>query len=237
MDGGAERTMFKCTVPEEQAIRVVRNWWAGLLMAYDLNRKSRIIECSLRYVPFWKLRARALGYVKGYALQSCENDVDLNINVDEYFVWNEIACDSRDIGMKHIDSLDCETTPYDAHAAQVLDVTISKRAAITDGRSAIGEKAVNSVDVPHVTSKSMTVFPLEIGLVFYPIWTLRYSYHGQAYSAIVDGVTGDIVAGRAPGDYTLMHVGVAVGLLVCAVVATLAIYVIMSLLLWKLYVR
>jgi hypothetical protein len=226
MDGGAERTMCQCRITEERVIEIARNWWAGLLMAYDLNRKCHIDECSLKYVPFWKLRARARGYVKGYALQSGETDVDLCITIDRSYVWNEIACDFKDFGMKHVGSLDCGTRPYDANLAQVSALTVSKRTAMTDGISAIEEKAVNSAGVPHITSKSVTAVPTEMSLVFYPVWTLRYSYHDEAYSVIVDGVTGDIVAGRAPGDYTLMRISAAAGLLIGTAMVLLVIYVI-----------
>lgn len=36
--------------------------------------------------------------------------------------------------------------------------------------------------------------------IYYPIWRLHYEYKGRTYGATVDGVTGEVVAMRAPQD-------------------------------------
>jgi hypothetical protein len=36
--------------------------------------------------------------------------------------------------------------------------------------------------------------------MYYPVWVIRYSYRDRMYMDAVDGVTGTVLAGRAPGD-------------------------------------
>jgi len=37
-------------------------------------------------------------------------------------------------------------------------------------------------------------------MVYYPIWVVRYRYKGRGYFLTVDGITGQALSGRAPGD-------------------------------------
>ena len=59
------------------------------------------------------------------------------------------------------------------------------------------------------------MFPEDTGLIFYPIWMARYKYQERMYFATVDGITGKVLSGRAPGDYMwrslVMTGGMAVG--------------------------
>jgi hypothetical protein len=48
------------------------------------------------------------------------------------------------------------------------------------------------------------------GLIYFPLWVLRYTYRGRAYQVVVDGYSGLVLYGKAPGN-TLYRAAVLVG--------------------------
>ena len=44
------------------------------------------------------------------------------------------------------------------------------------------------------------------GLVYYPLWALRYTYRNRSFQVVVDGFTGKVLYGKAPGS-TLYRAG------------------------------
>lgn len=48
------------------------------------------------------------------------------------------------------------------------------------------------------------------GLVYYPLWVLRYLYKGRSFQVVVDGASGKTLYGKAPGN-TLYRAAVLVG--------------------------
>ncbi len=49
-----------------------------------------------------------------------------------------------------------------------------------------------------------------MGLVYYPLWVMRYLYRGRVFQVVVDGYSGKVLYGKAPGD-TLYRAAMLVG--------------------------
>jgi hypothetical protein len=49
-----------------------------------------------------------------------------------------------------------------------------------------------------------------LGIVYYPLWVLRYQYRGRSFQLVVDGYSGEPLYGRAPGN-TLYRAAMLVG--------------------------
>jgi hypothetical protein len=47
-------------------------------------------------------------------------------------------------------------------------------------------------------------------LVYYPLWVLRYLYRGRSFQVVVDGYSGQVLYGKAPGN-TLYRAAILVG--------------------------
>jgi hypothetical protein len=47
-------------------------------------------------------------------------------------------------------------------------------------------------------------------LVYYPLWVIRYLYRGRSFQVVVDGFSGQVLYGKAPGN-TLYRAAVLVG--------------------------
>jgi hypothetical protein len=54
------------------------------------------------------------------------------------------------------------------------------------------------------------------GLVYYPLWVLRYLYKGRAFQVVVDGYTGKVLYGKAPGSTLYRAVVLIAGMIVGA---------------------
>jgi hypothetical protein len=56
-------------------------------------------------------------------------------------------------------------------------------------------------------------------MIYYPVWVVRYSYHDRMYMDTVDGVTGQVLSGRAPGDPLFQSLAMTGGAVVGGLIA------------------
>lgn len=202
----------------EKAITAVKAWWKSGFKARDLKRTGEVTECYPIYVPFWKLRARASGWVCGYNLRQHDKyteKIPKEVLVSRYFDWNHVACDPGDIGIEHLHGLEGTAALHDDGTITTFEATTSFSDARTMGLESVRNQAISEAGVSNKTFIKLHVFLKDMGLVFYPIWIMRYKYSGHGYFATVDGVTGRVLSGRAPGDYLwrslAMTGGMAIG--------------------------
>ena len=51
-------------------------------------------------------------------------------------------------------------------------------------------------------------------LVYFPVWLARYSYRNRVYQVVVDGVSGKVMYGKAPGNILYRAAALVTGLAV-----------------------
>lgn len=220
-DEGVEKITLMNLMDREKAVASVRGWWRSGFKARDLKKKGEITECYPIYVPFWKLKGRAAGWVCGYDERyegTGKNRRKVKVPKEEMvlrdLIWNEVACDAGDIGIEHLKNLEGKAVLYDG-GIPTFEVTTSDDEAKQAGLASLSRQASSSAHVQHVTFSKVHVFPKELQLIFYPIWVTRYRYSGRMYFATVDGITGRVLSGRAPGDNlwrsVFMTLGTAAG--------------------------
>ncbi|QYZ78038.1 hypothetical protein E2N92_00625 [Methanofollis formosanus] len=193
----ARPVLFTSRITRDQALDIVQTWWEDPLVAGDLATKAQTIECRLNYLPFWKLTAHVAGHVTGD--DNSEDKVPMDVALDNDFVWTGAAGDTGGLGIYYLRNLIGETVSSDACTARVAETTVPPAEGFAEGLRALRYGALRYSGVPHVTADEVRLRPLEGGLVVYPFWIVRYAYAGRNYFATVDGVTGDLVSGRAPG--------------------------------------
>jgi hypothetical protein len=66
------------------------------------------------------------------------------------------------------------------------------------------------------------------GLVYYPLYILRYLYRGRSFQVAVDGLTGKVLYGKAPGNTwfraAIMVAGMAAGAFLIVDICSLITY-------------
>jgi hypothetical protein len=60
-------------------------------------------------------------------------------------------------------------------------------------------------------------------MAYYPVWIVRYTYRDRMYMTTVDGVTGQVLSGRAPGDPLFQSLAITAGTSVGGLAAALGI--------------
>ena len=207
-EGGVFKTTFKNNVGDQQAGGVLKTWFGKGLKARDLPAKATITELYPIYLPFWRLSARAAGWVCGYEERRRTDSqgrvtverIDMERMVLRDFEWSQIACDVGDLGIQNLRNLRGEALLHEEGSIPTFEATTSATDAKAQGETAIRNMARQSAGVPKITFEKIHVIPRYLGLVFYPVWIGRYEYAGRSYFATVDGVTGQTISGRAPGD-------------------------------------
>ncbi|MGA9140620.1 MAG: hypothetical protein WBZ29_10375 [Methanocella sp.] len=214
-DDGIRRITFKSKVTRVNAIEAVQRWWRGGFKARDLKSRGLVTESYPIYVPFWRLKARAAGWVCGYKEVHHEKRterVPLEKMIVRDFDWSRVACDPGDIGIEHLRNFEGEAVLHDEGDIPTFEVTTSRTDATTMGSQQVMSEAVAYTGVPHITFQDVHVFPKDLSVIFYPVWVVRYTYAERMYFATVDGVTGVVLSGRAPGDNLWRSIAMSAGM-------------------------
>lgn len=197
----ARPVLYTCRISRNEALDIVQTWWEDPLIASDLLTKAQVMECRLNDLPFWRLAAHIAGHVMGYRIESSDSSdhkVPMVVVLNNNFVWTGTASDTGGLGIFYLRNLIGKTISSDSSPQQA--VTISLAEGIVEGMRALEYGMLKYSGVPHITAQEVRLRHLESGLIVYPFWIVRYTYAGRNYFAAVDGVTGDLVSGRAPGN-------------------------------------
>ena len=215
--------MVMARVPKERAVKAVKRWWRLPLIAWDVRQESRITTCIIKYVPFWKITSNAHGFVEGY--RTAEDDVYYHRKVDRNYVCNIVACDAADIGIKQLKRLQGDILPYDLSPEQIREATVSRREACYTCESAMEKEAARAAKMSFPVSTSIGTSPIGRVLIFYPLWIIEYAYGGEMYRATIDGVSGRVIAGRAPGEHMMKNMAPGISLAALVFVAGLGFFI------------
>ncbi len=207
-DRGTYTVMFENKMEETNVRNGLTQWLDKGLKARDLPQEASVTEVYPIYVPYWRLRARAAGWVCGYREERHTDSqgnthtkrVPMEKMVFRDFEWSEIACDPGDIGVRRLPNLYGNVIAHEDGSIPTFEPTTSPDNAREMGVKAVESMAISSANVPNITFQKMHVSPKYLGLTYYPIWMSRYTYRGRSYFATFDGVSGKSLSGRAPGD-------------------------------------
>lgn len=226
-DQGVNTIAFKCRYQREHAIAATFDWWKRGLKARDLPKTGKVLEAYPIYLPFWSVTTRIAGWICGYE-ERRHTDQRGNVRIERIpkevmilqdFAFTEIACDPGDIGISHLRNFQGETTFEDFEMIPTFESTTSKNDALTHARMDAIDHARASARVPNVTFERLHAFPKRLSLIYYPIWVVRYNYRDRMYMDTVDGVTGAILSGRAPGDPLYQSLAITGGTSIGGIIA------------------
>ena len=218
-DKGVQTIAFKNKLTRENAIQTSESWWRRGWKARDLKRTGKIDEAYPIYLPFWSSTARIAGWVCGYEErrhtgpkgQVYVEKVPKEVMVLNDYRYSAIACDPGDLGIKTLKNSKGERALADFDLIPTFETTTSKDDAMKDAKEAAIEWGRSNAHVPHITFERLHAFPKSISIIYYPIWVVRYSYRKRMYMDTVDGVTGQLLSGRAPGDPLFQSLAITAG--------------------------
>lgn len=218
-DQGVHTIAFKNKAGHDTVMSSTQSWWKRGWKARDLRKVGKVIETYPIYLPFWKTTTRVAGWICGYE-ERRHTDQKGNVRVERIpkevmvlqdYVFSEIACDPGDLGIRTLKNFAGETSFADFEMIPTFESTTSKDDAVVHAKGDALARARSGARVPHVTFEKLHVFPKRLSMIYYPVWVVRYNYRDRMYMDTIDGVTGQVLSGRAPGDPLFQSLAVTAG--------------------------
>jgi hypothetical protein len=170
--------------------------------------------------------ARVLGWVFGQKqVGSGDNKryEPREVKIAEEMSWNGAACDVGEFG---VDSLPLTSQPleaFDADGLHARGLVFEPVGSVSDARSASEQDFTDRVEEGAHLDRVSQVFVRKVrqrmGLVYYPLWVIRYLYRGRSFQVVFDGYSGQVLYGKAPGSVLYRAVMLVGGMALGAVIA------------------
>lgn len=185
----------------EDSIRV---WMSsGFLKPSDLARKSRIVEKSLVYLPFWVVSVEAKSSYKGI-FERITPPIVKEGEIQKEYNWLVLAREASSFPTREYDVPLDGKIPYDfrkiENFARVLNSEIDREEALELAKQQIDaqHRYLLKQDVDQIIEIFTTLNIKQVVYLHAPIWFVRFEYRGKDYQLIIDGATGMALRGDIP---------------------------------------
>lgn len=195
-------------------------------IARDARSKAQLSEAFLVHLPFWAAWGRGVAWAFGQErVGSGDNKryEPREKRVVKEMSWNGPACEVGEFGVRQIGLHGCPLEPFDAELLHrtglVFEPVGSAEDALEAARRAFEEEVKGSVKLSQTAQLFTRLIRPRLGLVYYPMWVLRYLYNGRAFQVVVDGYDGQALYGKAPGSVFFRAASLVAGMAAGAVIA------------------
>jgi hypothetical protein len=214
---GLRRYQVPLRAPREQAIQAMRKFltsnWA---IARNVAKEARITETFVVHLPFWTVWARVAAWAFGEEKVGSGDDAHYKpreIRVVQEMNWNGAACDVGEFGVTQVPIVEEHLEPFDPdelhRSGMVFEPVNSFSEARQSAQEQFKEHVRSKADLDRLAQLFIRTLKQRFGLVYHPLWVLRYLFRGRAFQVVVDGFTGEVLYGKAPGN-TLYRAAVLV---------------------------
>jgi len=197
---------------KEDAIAKAFDWLdKGMSKAKGLRANSKVEDAFLVFIPYWRVKADVVGWIFGQEKRTSTSNgrtttyyVDVERKIQNSFDRTYSACDVAELGVKKINLTGDTILPVDFESLQregmMFNIIASEKEAFDYAKNNFSAEARNAVNLYNVTFEHYDLVRENIGIVYYPLWVIRYSFENRTYQVIVDGEDGTICYGKAPGN-------------------------------------
>jgi hypothetical protein len=234
---GVQRYQVPVRVQREQAAGKLRDFLSGhQAIARDAKKKAVLEEAFLAHLPFWGDWAHVLAWVFGEERERRDDRTyyePREVNVASDMSWNGAACDVGEFGVQSVPLGPQPLEPFDPEAlhesGMVFEPVGSALQAQQAAESYYNARVDKLADLDRINQSYTRFVRQRRGLVYYPLWVLRYLYRGRSFQVVVDGYSGQVLYGKAPGN-TLYRAatlvgGMALGALLAVDASAVAFYI------------
>jgi hypothetical protein len=223
---GVQRYQVPLRLGRDQAIQALQRFLgSSMAIARDAGRQAQVEEVFIAHLPFWAEWARVLSWVFGEKrVGSGDNKryEPREVSAIQEMSWNGAACDVGEFGVAAI-SLEGRTLePFDPESLHASGLVFEPVGSISDAHQAAEKsferKVHRAANLERISQIFVRAIGQHMGIVYYPLWILRYRYRGRTFQVVVDGFSGQILYGKAPGSVfyraAVLVVGMAGGALI-----------------------
>ena len=215
-DRGIRRWQVTNKIDREKALEAVRGSFSGLNKARDLKREAHIGELFLAYLPYWQVKAFVAGWIFGRVKSGKDSTKPVEIEVMEDMQWVDAATDVSEFGVHQVSVSHNQLEPYDAeilHAeGMVFEPVESRSEALDEARMHFTHRARSKRSLKQKYFERFHLLGRRQTIIYYPLWVARYHYRDRSYQVVVDGVDGDVLYGKAPGNIFYRAIMLVVGM-------------------------
>ncbi len=233
---GLRRYQVTQRIQQGNALETLRRFFSSsLAIARDTTRLAQVSEVFLVNLPFWAIWGRMAGWAFGEKRVGGRDNrryEPREVRLVQEMTWTEAACDVGEFGVSNLPLTNQELAPFDSEklhrAGMVFEPVNSFQEARQDAEADFQQHFQRRAGLDRLSQLFARPFRQRLGLVYYPLWVLRYLYKGRAFQVVVDGYSGEVLYGKAPGN-TLYRaaslvLGMAVGAFLTVDVTALIVY-------------
>ncbi|MEJ2600105.1 MAG: hypothetical protein P8Z00_17355 [Anaerolineales bacterium] len=214
---GLHRYQVSQQVDQKVALGALQKFLSGnWAIARDAARRSQLQEAFLVYLPFWTVWSRLAAWAFGQEKVGSGDDAHYEpreVRVVQQGSWDGAACDVTEFGVDRVPLDSQSLEPFDADALHSHAMVFEPVNSFNDARMAaekqFQEQARIRAGLDRLAQLFVRFFRRRYGLLYYPLWVIRYLYRGRSFQVVVDGHSGKLLYGKAPGN-TLYRAGILV---------------------------
>jgi hypothetical protein len=203
-DRGVRRWQISNKIERGQAMTAVQGFFSGMNKARDLKKTAAVKELFLVYLPYWRVQAFVAGWLFGRVKSGEDSTKPVEVEVMDEMLWNDAAADVSEFGVHQVSAALSDLEPYDSeflHAeAMVFEPVESRDEALTEAQSHFLYRGRKKQRLQQKFFEKFHFLRQKLSLVYYPLWVARYEYRGRNYQVVVDGTSGKVLYGKAPGN-------------------------------------
>jgi hypothetical protein len=205
---GRLRLQVQQRIDRDRAIQAMHRFLgSNLAIARDAARQAVLEETFIAHLPFWTNRSRVLGWVFGEKqVGSGDNKryEPREVRLSEDMIWTGAACDVGEFGVQRVE-LQGRTiesfNPDSLHrSGLVFEPVGSSSDAKAYAEQEFQERVRKGAKLDRIGQVFVRLTAWQESIVYYPLWVLRYGYHGRSFQVVVDGFSGEVLYGKAPGS-------------------------------------
>lgn len=206
-DVGVRRYQVPVRVKREQIVQTLSRFLNNFAIAFDAKAQSKISEVFVVYLPFWTLWGRTLGWVFGEKQVGDSKNrryEPREVKITQEMVWTGAACDVGEFGVSQVQLTNQPLEPFNSDALHASGMVFEPVGSLTEARQTAENNFEQNVStaagLDRVSQHFVRFVNQRFGLVYYPLWVVRYLYRGRAFQVVVDGHSGNVLYGKAPGN-------------------------------------
>lgn len=201
---GVRRWQVSRKIDREAAIESVKGFFTGLKKATGLKATARVREVFAVYLPYWHVSAFVAGWIFGRVKSGEDKTKPVEVEIMEEMHWNDAAVDVSEFGVQRVSISKEALEPFDAdrlHSeAMVFEPSESRTEAMAEAQEHFFYRSRHKKKLKTKFSEKLHLLRTRFSLIYYPLWVARYEYHNRSYQVVVDGVNGQVLYGKAPGN-------------------------------------
>jgi hypothetical protein len=237
---GLQRYQVPIRINRDQALGSLRRFLtSSRAIASSAPKEARLSEDFIVYLPYWISWSRVLGWVFGKKRVKRGDKTAYDpreVKVVEELRWNGAACDVGEFGVGKVPYTNQELEAFDPQTLHAAGMVFEPVGSLSEARSSASLEFTQRVEQASGLDQIAQVFIRHIrqrlGLMYYPLWVVRYLYRGRSFQVVVDGYSGQILYGKAPGNAVyraaVLVGGMALGAFLAVDAASVAWYLLLQ---------